>query len=200
MSGRDVGVGTQGTAQMASATEKNVAVSSRATCAASGACFFFSSRRRHTRCSRDWSSDVCSSDLAVPQVRRGVPHLGHGLPDQVCATDHAVTVDECLRLERQNAVDGVDERDRAPDLVDRKSTRLNSSHGYISYAVFCLKKKNNLLCWSRSTPHPHHRSRSGQPQPAVFPQPFYPIMPSLKRIRPAAGLNGMQCIYPYRSR
>src|SRR5256884_1113913 len=26
-------------------------------------CFFFSSRRRHTRCSRDWSSDVCSSDL-----------------------------------------------------------------------------------------------------------------------------------------
>src|SRR2546429_1703459 len=25
--------------------------------------------------------------------------------------------------------------------IDRKSTRLNSSHGYISYAVFCLKKK-----------------------------------------------------------
>src|SRR2546422_3884639 len=29
--------------------------------------------------------------------------------------------------------------------VDRKSTRLNSSHGYISYAVFCLKKKKNIL-------------------------------------------------------
>src|SRR2546422_5456133 len=27
---------------------------------------------------------------------------------------------------------------------DRKSTRLNSSHGYISYAVFCLKKKNKM--------------------------------------------------------
>src|SRR4030042_3135580 len=27
--------------------------------------FFFSSRRRHTRCSRDWSSDVCSSDLCI---------------------------------------------------------------------------------------------------------------------------------------
>src|SRR2546422_5987407 len=27
------------------------------------------------------------------------------------------------------------------DRLDRKSTRLNSSHGYISYAVFCLKKK-----------------------------------------------------------
>src|SRR2546422_4821300 len=39
-------------------------------------------------------------------------------------------------------------RDRRPtcrpsgrSLLDRKSTRLNSSHGYISYAVFCLKKK-----------------------------------------------------------
>src|SRR2546422_3053131 len=28
--------------------------------------------------------------------------------------------------------------------LDRKSTRLNSSHGYISYAVFCLKKKKNI--------------------------------------------------------
>src|SRR2546429_5727164 len=28
---------------------------------------------------------------------------------------------------------------------DRKSTRLNSSHGYISYAVFCLKKKKNTI-------------------------------------------------------
>src|SRR2546429_5790990 len=30
--------------------------------------------------------------------------------------------------------------------TDRKSTRLNSSHGYISYAVFCLKKKNYARC------------------------------------------------------
>src|SRR2546422_2072763 len=29
--------------------------------------------------------------------------------------------------------------------LDRKSTRLNSSHGYISYAVFCLKKKKTSL-------------------------------------------------------
>src|SRR3712207_8860738 len=32
-----------------------------------------------------------------------------------------------------------------PDPVDRKSTRLNSSHANISYAVFCLKKKKNTL-------------------------------------------------------
>src|SRR5216684_4776440 len=42
--------------------------------------------------------------------------------------------------------DGAPERalaqvDAGPGCQDRKSTRLNSSHGYISYAVFCLKKK-----------------------------------------------------------
>src|SRR2546429_5191533 len=31
-----------------------------------------------------------------------------------------------------------------PRVGDRKSTRLNSSHGYISYAVFCLKKKTSI--------------------------------------------------------
>src|SRR5207249_8498273 len=36
--------------------------------------FFFSSRRRHTRSKRDWSSDVCSSDLAAGGVL-GVPAL-----------------------------------------------------------------------------------------------------------------------------
>src|SRR2546422_8619586 len=35
--------------------------------------------------------------------------------------------------------------------ADRKSTRLNSSHGYISYAVFCLKKKKRSLRQSRDT-------------------------------------------------
>src|SRR2546422_5136003 len=34
-------------------------------------------------------------------------------------------------------------RPDASSARDRKSTRLNSSHGYISYAVFCLKKKKN---------------------------------------------------------
>src|SRR5256885_2842108 len=36
---------------------------------------------------------------------------------------------------------------------DRKSTRLNSSHLVISYAVFCLKKKNGTRSNSRSWPH-----------------------------------------------
>src|SRR5687768_18299143 len=43
--------------------------------------------------------------------------------------------------------------------VDRKSTRLNSSHGYISYAVFCLKKKK------KKTKQEHVYIRSNQPTP-----------------------------------
>src|SRR2546428_4895704 len=39
---------------------------------------------------------------------------------------------------------------RGAGFPDRKSTRLNSSHDQISYAVFCLKKKNNLLKCSLS--------------------------------------------------
>src|SRR6266536_2524565 len=35
-------------------------------------------------------------------------------------------------------------RGRDPSIRDRKSTRLNSSHEWISYAVFCLKKKNSV--------------------------------------------------------
>src|SRR2546422_2593319 len=38
---------------------------------------------------------------------------------------------------------------------DRKSTRLNSSHGYISYAVFCLKKKKKRCCYYSMKPTVH---------------------------------------------
>src|SRR3712207_7637253 len=37
---------------------------------------------------------------------------------------------------------------------DRKSTRLNSSHANISYAVFCLKKKKNIIIQSHTGPRP----------------------------------------------
>src|SRR2546429_1624302 len=45
---------------------------------------------------------------------------------------------------------------------DRKSTRLNSSHGYISYAVFCLKKKKNLAVpRGKTLQHPTPRLTPG---------------------------------------
>src|SRR2546422_7611013 len=46
-------------------------------------------------------------------------------------------VDAAATLAQKLGIDPVGAR-------DRKSTRLNSSHGYISYAVFCLKKKKQL--------------------------------------------------------
>src|SRR5262245_62319226 len=39
-------------------------------------CFFFSSRRRHTRCLSDWSSDVCSSDLGTAEQWDNAVRLG----------------------------------------------------------------------------------------------------------------------------
>src|SRR2546429_7051770 len=60
------------------------------------------------------------------------------------------TLFRSCRLRDLRPGDGGARPDRAPwpvgcgptESQDRKSTRLNSSHGYISYAVFCLKKKN----------------------------------------------------------
>src|SRR5687768_17944053 len=45
---------------------------------------------------------------------------------------------------------------RAVGVEDRKSTRLNSSHGYISYAVFCLKKKKTIILQIQSQPEVPH--------------------------------------------
>src|SRR2546430_7447847 len=91
--------------------------------------FFFSSRRRHTRFDCDWSSDVCSSDLGSP----------HSPFDVLTRTPWII-----FRTEPDLHFDGSD-CSGEPILQrlnrDRKSTRLNSSHSQISYAVFCLKKK-----------------------------------------------------------
>src|SRR2546422_8463150 len=49
---------------------------------------------------------------------------------------------------------------RHPGQADRKSTRLNSSHGYISYAVFCLKKKKTQKDDAKMTYNPTDTSCS----------------------------------------
>src|SRR3712207_7833343 len=49
------------------------------------------------------------------------------------------------RLEARGAVFGSKMGWERPNYLDRKSTRLNSSHANISYAVFCLKKKTDHL-------------------------------------------------------
>src|SRR2546421_8020066 len=84
--------------------------------------FFFSSRRRHTRSDRDWSSDVCSSDLSLPC--RAADAFRHAPLETLSPRP----VEAPLR--------------EGGDQARSEGTRLNSSHDQISYAVFCLKKKN----------------------------------------------------------
>src|SRR2546429_1646641 len=102
--------------------------------------FFFSSRRRHTRCSRDWSSDVCSSDLGERTANTSTTFA----PAVESFVDNDGKKYHC-----RVALPGIDPKEVQIQAlgntltIDRKSTRLNSSHGYISYAVFCLKKKKH---------------------------------------------------------
>src|SRR5438876_8125284 len=142
--------------------------------------FFFSSRRRHTRWTGDWSSDVCSSDLFL-RAQRTLVGLERGETGQTTKREihlgHIALGSEILHAIRKYRIKlrGIDQvkegafgidpgnnrlhgnffavfednaRNRSVldanlgDLRfrannrDRKSTRLNSSHPSISYAVF----------------------------------------------------------------
>src|SRR5207248_5777147 len=105
--------------------------------------FFFSSRRRHTRSYGDWSSDVCSSDLLLPEYVEEITE------DEVIFRNYEGKRFVYKQPRQVAAESGCDplapaaQNDVVPIQIgkDRKSTRLNSSHRTISYAVFCLKKK-----------------------------------------------------------
>src|SRR3989449_6739974 len=56
-----------------------------------------------------------------------------------------------LRVEADRAIVAFEDNGPGVSELDRKSTRLNSSHGYISYAVFCLKKKKGQRRGPRRT-------------------------------------------------
>src|SRR5256886_3327844 len=58
--------------------------------------------------------------------------------------DHSVSAGDKLIQEVYSAIRGNQETWESTILADRKSTRLNSSHSQISYAVFCLKKKKDI--------------------------------------------------------
>src|SRR2546429_9276951 len=71
--------------------------------------FFFSSRRRHTRCSRDWSSDVCSSDLKVHGqsrlLRHGI-HIARPLKPNGRSIQHVLMPSVCLHCQDPECLTG----------------------------------------------------------------------------------------------
>src|SRR5690606_40930320 len=104
------------------------------------------SRRRHTRFSRDWSSDVCSSDLrtlrGLKLARKTENDVGLFRQVGVAVGENAPGVVRDLALvdfvvEGAVYVGALAGQVYHSASVDRKSTRLNSSHVKISYAVFC---------------------------------------------------------------
>src|SRR3712207_1851696 len=102
--------------------------------------------------------DVTRSDAALRAFLHGLPGV-----DQVGAEQRAATlgtrsikttakawaIDAAISMVDLTTLEGADTPGKVRSLAaDRKSTRLNSSHANISYAVFCLKKKRKTISWS----------------------------------------------------
>src|SRR6266498_3844942 len=110
--------------------------------------FFFSSRRRHTRCGRDWSSDVCSSDLARarPAGGRGARRARRGAGRMRWATRRHCHVDRaaCAWLIRrfldpQAEFVFVDDPDEVPGDAtpfDMRGVELSHHGGDCSFETF----------------------------------------------------------------
>src|SRR5687768_18151499 len=85
------------------------------------------------------SNRMCINYIAGIVKGKGQKPLAvNGMPDHIhilLGLKPVMRISDLIRDIKNNACNFINE--------DRKSTRLNSSHGYISYAVFCLKKKTN---------------------------------------------------------
>src|SRR2546427_568752 len=82
---------------------------------------------------------------AAGEISSGIKPIGVGRQRAGCA-DAGITIEpctafHCLYLQSRCLLSQTTQNCRCDLLEDRKSTRLNSSHSQISYAVFCLKKK-----------------------------------------------------------
>ena len=123
--------------------------------------FFFSSRRRHTRLVRDWSSDVCSSDLAdfvTTSDGTGVVHtavmygeddynlgMKEGLPAQ-----HTVGIDGSFISGTHRLLDGRYVKDCDEDIIDLLSdeNKLYREHIYTHDYPHCWRTDHPLLYYA----------------------------------------------------
>src|SRR5205814_7351980 len=112
-------------------------------CPGSSTVFFFSSRRRHTRCLSDWSSDVCSSDLGIDLTGARL-YDGSGLStgDRLSARQILAVLrrarSEERRVGKEGMLGGALEREKV-NLIQRMPRRpLNHGLGQ-SEAVLCCR-------------------------------------------------------------
>src|SRR6266550_7673649 len=115
--------------------------------------FFFSSRRRHTRCSRDWSSDVCSSDLFV------------GILTLILASDGIVKARERFAfqmraLEQRYRSAGIVARDRLPQnavlltVWDSGAIRFHGGKEAVVWEGLDPAWLDRALAWLAANGHP----------------------------------------------
>src|SRR4030043_51889 len=97
--------------------------------------FFFSSRRRHTRCSRDWSSDVCSSDL-IFDFSNGPPKIHEH--DNKPATGWGINIDDRLVLfyvHESDVGDGWEDANVHNDPPEKRLDALKMGLNIVSYSL-----------------------------------------------------------------
>ena len=153
-------------------------------------CFFFLRRRRPPRSTLFPSPALFRSARVVPLLlllllARCVPLLLLLLVARCVPLLLLLLVARCVRPRR---IAKVPKRDKFVfDVLDRKSTRLNSSYTSTPYAAFCLKKKNSLHIPIASPPYPPFPPRSlffffppPTPLPSLSPPPLliHPLLAS----------------------
>src|SRR2546429_4652997 len=103
-------------------------------------------------------NDTATTEIYTLSLHDALPisrHVGRERRDDGKAARHPPRLGRAVQVSARRLAPPARDGDRRSHLLDRKSTRLNSSHGYISYAVFCLKKKKqtpNRLTRSSVTP------------------------------------------------
>src|SRR5437867_10052408 len=100
-------------------------------------------------------TDTPTTEIYTLSLHDALPicgHVGERLEREGGALDRVYSVGperaSGVGAELRDDRGGLERTRRAAAAVDRKSTRLNSSHRTISYAVFCLKKKTSILAYS----------------------------------------------------
>src|SRR2546430_8860291 len=91
-------------------------------------------------------NDTATTEIYTLSLHDALPILLAGGQSAVSATVEAQIKSRGIQVYRVAGADRADTAAKGAELArsqDRKSTRLNSSHSQISYAVFCLKKKKN---------------------------------------------------------